>query len=105
MISDILENATACEIIWDVIMKPKRKSQNSDRRKYRRILISNPGTNYRVLFDVLIRWTANVDTSEESIAYLGGIAVSHENSNVMYSVFLICSSVVSGQINVGMGAL
>jgi hypothetical protein len=105
MMSDILGKATDCEIVWDVIMRLKRKSQKSDRIKYRRTRNSNPGTNYQVLLDAHIRGTADVNTSKMSIAYSGGVAVSHKNSNEMHSVFLVCSTVASGQINVGMGAL
>jgi hypothetical protein len=105
MISDILGKATDCEIVWNVIMRLKGKPQKSDRIMYRRIHNSNPGTNYQVLLDVLIRSTPHVNISEMSIAYSGGIAVSHKNSNEMYGVFFLCSTVVSGQINIGMGAL
>jgi hypothetical protein len=71
MISDILGTATDCEIVWDVIMRLKRKSQKSDRIKYCRIHNSNPGTNYQVLLDVLIRGTADVNTSDVNRLFRG----------------------------------
>jgi hypothetical protein len=106
MIPDILGKATDCEIPveWAAIMIPQRKPQSSDNMKHNRLRNSNLETNYLVLFEVLISCTANVDTSE-SLACSGEIAVSHKNSNVMYSLSGICSTVVSGQTNVGIGAL